>query len=358
MTNRMTRFVVSEPPGGTVTPASTSENLPGAAFIVIPTNGGRLEQAVSPISRNVVAIDRTCINDPRVIRTRIVAVSGATESRLSPTAVPGRHRRCVIAVGRSDPSNITSGRLRVPRRSSPLCSRRTKPPHADRQRGHWARSHHQTPSRTGSLACTRREPAFAGPGAQRQQTPGRLRKSFPPHSAEKAAYRHHQELAECRTQQLATPRKLSAPTAPQRYPSSVEFRIRPFVPRDLDSTSPQPSSRQVAPKPTFTRDWFWPRARLPKRSRLGSIAATLLDRQHLRKHLAVACAEVCEILPCLSKRDVIRAGLFVRFADPQTVVLPEANRADLPIAVGKAEIVATGALEKRRVQRSSPSFAE
>jgi len=85
-----------------------------------------------------------------------------------------------------------------------------------------------------------------------------------------------------------------------------------------------------------------------------SIAPALVDREYLGKHLAIACAEACEIRPCLTKRDVIRAGLFVRFADPQAVVLPETDRANLPIAIGKAETVTTRALEKRRGQRSIP----
>jgi len=42
---------------------------------------------------------------------------------------------------------------------------------------------------------------------------------------------------------------------------------------------------------------------------------------------------------------VVGAGFFIGLTDSQTIVLPEANGADLPLAVLEAEMVTAGALE-------------
>jgi len=104
-------------------------------------------------------------------------------------------------------------------------------------------------------------------------------------------------------------------------------------------------------------DGFWPQARLRQGSRFGSIAPAFFDRDDVWKEPTFARAKRREVRSGLAQSDVIGAGFLIGLTDAQAIILPEANRADLPIAIVEAEIVTASALKQWRGQKTIPRWA-
>ena len=77
-------------------------------------------------------------------------------------------------------------------------------------------------------------------------------------------------------------------------------------------------------------------------ARLHLEAFSLGGREDVRKHAALTRSEGSKIRARLTKRDVVQAGLFIRLAHAQSIVLPE----DFPVAIVEAEMITARALQQ------------
>ena len=78
-----------------------------------------------------------------------------------------------------------------------------------------------------------------------------------------------------------------------------------------------------------------------RESRADTVQATVLSiGLHVLQQLAFACPELCEILLTLPKRYLVRATRHVGITKLNRVILPEAYRADVPIAWAGEEATA------------------